>query len=251
MKRSKTIQLLLISSSPFYLTACDQHQYRLKSIEEVKSYKNVQDCLDDNQNPVICSKANALADQLAQQNPIIYPDRASCQQDFDNELCLNDPNTPSQVSVRSSGFQFTTHRNIVMDKDDNVIDPDKDNYARSVAERQTQYQVQPLYKPRAGRNPTHLVNIDNTDSSLNSAEHSSSPHMAGAVASGALMGYMANKAINNNAQQSFMASARNPIQLHGNPDNNQNAKNTEANRNSKSSQSRKGLSSSRYRSFGG
>lgn len=215
MKRSKAVQLLLISATPFYLTACDQQEHNLKTVSEIKNYKDLQDCLDDKQNPLVCSKAYTAVKELEKKNPLTYDSKENCQKDFDDDLCVNDANTTSsnsttpRVYARASGFQLSSTREIVVDKQGNTIDPVTDDYARSIAQKESQYTVQPLYKPREGRTPTNL-SASTESGGIHPTSASSTAHLVTATATGAAAGYMANKLMSNKSNSfSFTEKAQN------------------------------------------
>lgn len=215
MKRSKAVQLFLISATPFYLTACNQQEHSLKTVSEVKNYKDLQDCLDDKQNPLVCSKAYTAVKELEKKNPLTYDSKENCQKDFDDDLCVDDTNVISsssamqRVYARSSGFQLSSTREIVVDKQGNTIDPVMDDYARSIAQKESQYTVQPLYKPREGRSPTNL-SAATESGGIHASSVSSTSHVVGVAATGVAAGYMANKMLSNkDSSFSFTETSQN------------------------------------------
>lgn len=195
MKRSKAVQLLLISATPFYLTACDPHQYTVKTVSESKDYKDLQDCLDDKQNPLVCSKAYTAVKQIEQKNPLTYKSQADCQQDFDQDLCAVQTGGTANSHgfyARSSGFRLSSTRDVVVDKQGNRVDPVTNDYARSVAQKESHYVAQPLYKPREGRSPTNL-SASTEGSGITTSHTSSGSHFV----SGGVAGYVANQFASN------------------------------------------------------
>ncbi|AZS49715.1 DUF1190 domain-containing protein [Entomomonas moraniae] len=259
MKRSKAVQLLLISATPFYLTACNQQEHNLKTVTEVKNYKDLQDCLDDKQNPLVCSKAYTAVKDLEKKNPLIYDSKENCLKDFDDDLCVDDTNSTSSGSTthrtyaRSSGFQLSSTREIVVDKQGNTIDPVVDDYARSIAQKESQYIVEPLYKPREGRSPTNL-SAATESSGIHASSTGSTSHVVGAAVTGAAAGYMANKMMaNKDSSFSFTERAQNQpsVKRYGSGGAYKNSSSSSKTYRSSSSSYRSGFSRSYSRSYFG
>lgn len=195
MKRSKTVQLLLISASPFYLTACNQENYSIKTVQETKNYADLQSCLNDKQPAPVCSKAFAMVKDAEKQNPISYKTKEDCEQDFEPNLCVatNSTSTTSSYYARSSGFQLTASRQVAVNEEGQVLDPTNNNFAEKVAKKDINYTAEPLYKPREGRTPVGL-----TSSTETSTLHASSgAHPVSTAASAAAAGYMAHRVLSN------------------------------------------------------
>lgn len=217
MKRSKTVQLLLISASPFYLTACNQENYTTKTVQETKNYTDLQSCLDDKQPALVCTKAFKMAKNLENSNPIGYKTKEDCEQDFDSDLCTTSSysSTTSTSSssgyhyqARSSGFRLTSTKEVVVDEQGKIIDPATNRFAEKVAQKDVSYSTEPLYQPREGRTPTGL-----SSSSEASVLHANSGgiHPAATVAGAAAATYMAHKiASSQNTGFSFNQSANKP-----------------------------------------
>ena len=212
MKRSKTVQLLLISASPFYLTACNQESYTTKTVQETKNYTDLQSCLDDKQNPLVCSKAFAVAKDLEQKNPLSYKTKEECEQDFDANQCISDTNSStlnsSHYYARSSGFQLTSTRQVAVNEQGQTIDPSTNNFTEKVSQKEVNYSAEPLYKPREGRTPNGLSSSADTGTLHASA---GGAHTATAVAGAAAAGYMAHKVISSQSTGfSFNQSTNKP-----------------------------------------
>lgn len=212
MKRSKTVQLLLISASPFYLTACNQENLSTKTIQETKNYADLQSCLDDKQPALVCSKAFAAAKDLEQKNPLSYKTKEDCEQDFDASQCVSTTNSSTSNNThyyaRSSGFQLTSTRQVAINEQGQTIDPNTNSFAERVSQKEANYTVEPLYKPREGRTPTGLSTATDTSTLHASA---GGAHTATTVAGAAAAGYMAHKVISSQSTGfSFNQSTNKP-----------------------------------------
>lgn len=155
MKRSKTVQLLLISTSPFYLTACNQN-YDVQTITNTYDYPSVQACLDAKQDAQVCAKASLTTRQIEQQNPVRYSTLDSCLEDFPAQHCESD--TKGAIA-KAAGFELIITKQQWVDKAGQLLTKDPRTLGswshKDLAE--PQYSVRPLYIPKAGRTPPSLV----------------------------------------------------------------------------------------------
>lgn len=155
MKRSKTVQLLLISTSPFYLTACNQN-YDVQTITNTFDYPSVQACLDAKQDAPVCARALATTRQIEKQNPVRYSSLDNCLEDFPAHDCEGDTNG---AIAKAAGFELIITKQQWVDKAGQLLAKDPRTFGswshKDLAE--TQYAARPLYTPKVGRTPPNLV----------------------------------------------------------------------------------------------
>jgi uncharacterized protein YgiB involved in biofilm formation len=104
MKRSRKVQLALVSSVPFALTACDGNSTR--TISESRTYENVQACVNAQVPADICADSYMAA--LAEHKRLapLFGSRADCEADFLKDYCAQ--TSEGKWMPALGGFQITS-----------------------------------------------------------------------------------------------------------------------------------------------
>lgn len=114
MKRSKSIQLMLVSAIPFALVACDDGQrsvqQSVRTVTDQRTFETVQSCVDSKIPADICADTfMAAMDQHKKQAPV-YDTQANCEADFIPGYCAEI--TGGRFMPKLGGFQITSEREV-------------------------------------------------------------------------------------------------------------------------------------------
>jgi uncharacterized protein YgiB involved in biofilm formation len=113
MKRSKSIQLILVSTIPFALAACDSSvQQAVRTVTDKRSFETVQSCVDSKIPADICADAYMGAMALHRKEAPTYDTQTNCEADFIAGYCA--AITGGQFMPKLGGFQITSDREEVV-----------------------------------------------------------------------------------------------------------------------------------------
>lgn len=112
MKRSKHIQLILLSAIPFALTACGDDpqsvEQAVRTVTDQRTFESVQSCVDSKLPADICADAFMSALALHRKQAPLYDTQTNCEADFIAGYCA--PITGGQFMPKLGGFQITSER---------------------------------------------------------------------------------------------------------------------------------------------
>jgi len=121
MKRSKQVQLVLLSAVPFALVACGGGQQPVRQVKESRSFESMQACVDGKVPADICADSYMAALQQHKQVAPVYSDKQACETDFIADYCV--PTSAGQFMPKMGGFELIVEREEALNPDGTPVTP--------------------------------------------------------------------------------------------------------------------------------